>query len=162
MPNLPIVIHKAFIGYVYIAAVGALLIAALIVGMIALATQHSLDQELYFILGAFAVLVLLATLIQFYVYSLTTITLDEQGITVVNWYSLLFSQDSQTAWTKVQDASSTQNGVLQEAFDYGTLLIQTAGTDKNFSITYVPRPDYWVNFIQEKAAATPQLTHNGS
>ncbi len=42
---------------------------------------------------------------------------------------------------KIQDITSTVDGFLQSMFNYGNLLIQTAGAVEKFSITNIPRPE---------------------
>jgi uncharacterized membrane protein YdbT with pleckstrin-like domain len=160
MPTLPITIYKHWIGYVFISAVGLSLVGAIILAIYTLHQEHTLNEELYYILGGFAIVVLLGTLVALYVYSLSNILITEQGITVTNWGNILTSQEAELAWIRVQDVTVSKDGVLPQILGYGTLLIQTAGTDKNFLFTYTPNPDYWETYLSDRAAATPQLTHN--
>ncbi|WP_323512296.1 PH domain-containing protein [Subtercola sp. RTI3] len=157
MDTLPITIRKSWFGYVLIVVFSLLLISAIILAMYQ--TVINRQPQFFYLLGSFAILVFIAGSLQLYIYRLSTITITSTGVTVINWQSLLVSQTSELNWTRVQDASVKQNG-FGTIFNYGTLLIQTAGTDKNFSFTFTPNPEHWVTFIENKDAATPVLTHN--
>jgi hypothetical protein len=160
MDILPITIHKSWFGYLQILVVGLLVIAGVIGVLIFLGSTHGLTVSTFYTLGAFGILFLLLTIIQLYVYGLTTVVLTTTGITVTNWTSLLTDQDSELDWTKVQDVASRQDGFFPEVIGYGTLLIQTAGADKSFEVPMIPDVDHWVDVINKQASATPQLTHN--
>ncbi|MCA9344118.1 PH domain-containing protein, partial [Candidatus Saccharibacteria bacterium] len=47
---------------------------------------------------------------------------------------------SQLSIGDVQDVTVTQKGVLAHLFNYGTLVIETAGEQQNYLFTYIPDP----------------------
>lgn len=50
---------------------------------------------------------------------------------------------------RIQDVKSQINGPLQTIFQYGTIVVQTAGESQNFSFDYIPRPYEVERFILE-------------
>jgi hypothetical protein len=67
----------------------------------------------------------------------------------VDWYSLTHREINVSQISKIQDVTSQQIGVLSGIFDYGHVLIQTAGTEPNFEFLNVPHPQLVVRKIQE-------------
>lgn len=56
-------------------------------------------------------------------------------------YTSLFSRKlSQLSIGDVQDVSVHQKGIFPRIFNYGTLVIETAGEQQNYTFTYVPKP----------------------
>lgn len=67
----------------------------------------------------------------------------------IDWYSLLYKQLSSTDLDKIQDVTYKQGGILDSFFDFGTVLVQTAGTEPNFEFEEVPQPEHVVRQINE-------------
>lgn len=67
----------------------------------------------------------------------------------VDWYSVIIRKVSSTQIAKIQDASAVQVGVFAGIFDYGDVVIQTAGTEENFQFTAVPHPQLVAKKIEE-------------
>ncbi len=65
----------------------------------------------------------------------------------IDWLSLLYKRLSSTQLTNIQDVTYNQSGILDSFFDFGTVLIQTAGTEPNFEFEAVPKPDHVVREI---------------
>lgn len=66
--------------------------------------------------------------------------LTDQRVVDIDWISLLYKRVSSAQLEKIQDVAYKQGGVLDSFFDYGTVFIQTAGTDPNFEFEAVPAP----------------------
>jgi uncharacterized membrane protein YdbT with pleckstrin-like domain len=49
----------------------------------------------------------------------------------------------------VQDINADKTGILQTLFNFGDVIVQTAGETPNFTFTAIPRPDEMVDRIQE-------------
>lgn len=67
----------------------------------------------------------------------------------IDWYGLLYKQLSSTQLTKIQDVTYKQGGILDTFFNFGTVYIQTAGTEPNFEFTAVPKPHQVVEQINQ-------------
>lgn len=66
----------------------------------------------------------------------------------VNYADLVYKNVSATKLTLIQDASYKQVGVLRSFFDYGDVLLQTAGSLDNFSFEAVPKPERVVQMVE--------------
>ena len=67
----------------------------------------------------------------------------------INFSDLVYKNVSATKLSLLQDASYIQVGVLRSIFDYGDVLLQTAGTLDNFTFPAVPKPEKVVRLIEE-------------
>ena len=65
----------------------------------------------------------------------------------VDFSNLVYKNVAATKIDLVQDVSYSQIGVLRTLFDYGDVLIQTAGTIDNFTFEAVPQPENVVQTI---------------
>ncbi len=150
-PGQTIIIRKSIVGFLVILFLGALLTLALALG--ALLTQRTGQTQLAYLMYVVAAVTILATFIQAYVYSISRITLTAKQMDVVNWNSLVSQNDAVCEWEQVQDVDFKKGGILGIVFDFGTLLVQTAGTERNLRITNVPNVEHWRDFIAGLADA---------
>lgn len=58
----------------------------------------------------------------------------------MDYYNLLYFKVSETDFPKVQDVTYNVSGFLGTFFNFGSLLIQTAGTAPNFELQEIPNP----------------------
>lgn len=58
----------------------------------------------------------------------------------MDYTGLLFFNVSETNYANIQDVTYHVGGLLQVLFNYGTVLIQTAGTNPNFELLEIPKP----------------------
>lgn len=78
----------------------------------------------------------------FNVYIVTT-----RRVVDIDWFSLMYKQLSSTQLEKIQDVTYKQGGVLDSFFDFGDVVIQTAGNEPNFEFDEIPRPETVVRQI---------------
>ncbi|BAS17602.1 hypothetical protein AHiyo8_59050 [Arthrobacter sp. Hiyo8] len=154
------IIRKHWFGLAVILAAGLAVELALVLAVAVTFHQGQLTPNVYAFLGVIMVVVLLADLVTTYVYRLSSIVLTDAGITITNWQTLFFSNTAECEWNQVEDVNAKQGGVFAQLLGFGTLLIQTAGTQNNITMMMVPRAQYWRATIEAKAAATPTLTHS--
>lgn len=81
-----------------------------------------------------------ATLISAWLYKSNVIFLTSEKIAQVLYVSLFNRKVSQLSIGDVQDVSVGQKGILAHIFNYGTLVIETAGEQSNYSFNFVPNP----------------------
>jgi len=62
---------------------------------------------------------------------------------------LVYKKISATKISLVQDINYVQTGTIRTLFNYGEVLIQTAGTQDNFYINSVPKPEVVVRIVEE-------------
>jgi len=80
-------------------------------------------------------------------YNVALIT--DQRVIDVDFSSLVYKDVATTKLSLVQDVSYAQVGVIRTFFDYGNILIQTAGSMDNFIFESAPEPENAVHIIEE-------------
>lgn len=80
------------------------------------------------------------TFIAAFLYRSNVIFITNEKIAQVVYLSLFNRKISQLSIGDVQDVTVTQKGILSHLFNYGTLVIETAGEQENYRFTYVPDP----------------------
>lgn len=66
----------------------------------------------------------------------------------IDFYYLLYKRFSQAELTKIQDISYSSGGVVATIFDYGNVIIETAGEAPNLEFDKVPHPEKVVQTIR--------------
>lgn len=67
----------------------------------------------------------------------------------IDFHQLVIKDIAETKMNLVQDVSYQQTGVLPALFNYGHVLIQTAGVVENFEFNALPKPEKIVQTIEE-------------
>lgn len=83
------------------------------------------------------------------VYRQNRLIVTDRNITQILQYGLFNRKVSQLNLVNVEDVTSVQNGFLPTMFGYGTVKIETAGEQENFSFSFCPRPNYYAKVILE-------------
>lgn len=98
-------------------------------------------QSVFVIIGFLMIVgILVVMTIQAILYVNNVIFLTSDKIAQVLYKSIFNKKISQLNIGDIQDVTVTQNGVLAHMFNYGTLVIETAGEQQNYTFTYIPRP----------------------
>ncbi len=79
-------------------------------------------------------------------YNISLIT--KERILDVEFSNLISKKIAATKISLVQDVTYKQTGVIRSMFNYGDVLVQTAGTQDNFLLHAVPRPEAVVNILE--------------
>lgn len=79
----------------------------------------------------------------FYNVSLVT----NERIVDVDFSQIVFENVAATKLTQVEDVHYSQIGVIRSIFDYGDVVLQTAGTLPNFDFLAVPHPERVIKVI---------------
>ncbi|HEV2340064.1 MAG TPA: PH domain-containing protein [Patescibacteria group bacterium] len=66
----------------------------------------------------------------------------------IEFTDLVYKNVAETKISLVQDVSITQIGVIPALFDYGNVLIQTAGSAENFDFISIPKPERVVAIVE--------------
>ncbi|PIU03498.1 hypothetical protein COT44_03570 [Candidatus Shapirobacteria bacterium CG08_land_8_20_14_0_20_39_18] len=66
-----------------------------------------------------------------------------------DFFNLLYKNTSDAELNKIQDINVQMGGLSQTLFNYGTVLIETAGEIPNLEFDLVPNPAYVVKVIRE-------------
>ena len=75
--------------------------------------------------------------------------ITDKRIVDIDFEELVYKNVAETKLALVQDVSYTQTGAIRTIFDYGDVLVQTAGAIDNFNLPTVPLPERVVNIIED-------------
>ncbi len=99
------------------------------------------SQLVLLITGAVLTLVILAaTIINAILYENNVIFVTNEKIAQILYNTIFDRKISQLSIGDVQDVTVSQKGILARIFNYGTLVIETAGEQQNYTFTYIPDP----------------------
>lgn len=73
----------------------------------------------------------------------------DERIVDIDFKNLIYKQVSDTNIDKIQDVTYKMGGAARAVFNYGDVLIQTAGEVPNFEFLGVPNPDKVAKVLQE-------------
>lgn len=152
-------IRKHPIGFTAIGIVGAFIALAVILGAALLAANldnlglvsGDNSSSLKPILVGFGVLlslfVLLVAAISIVLYRLNVIYVTNQKIAEVSYISLFNRKITQLGMGQIEDVTDRKRGIYAYIFNYGTLIIETAGELENATFTIVPNPNFYAQKI---------------
>ncbi len=105
------------------------------------ASEARSAQPIMVLLGFIMVIGCLAgTAVGVYLYVNNVIIVTSEKLAQVLYKSIFNRKVSQLSIGDVQDVTVTQVGVFAHMFNYGTIVIETAGEQANYNFTYVPDP----------------------
>lgn len=84
-----------------------------------------------------------------YVYRQSRMLVTDRSLVQVLQKGLFIRKVSRLSMSNVEDVSAEERGILSSIFDYGTLVVQTAGTLDNFIFPYCPKPTKFADQIIE-------------
>ena len=96
-------------------------------------------------------LVLIITFEGFLNWYFNVYIVTDKNIVDVDFHSILFRNIDVAPLRNIEDTSSSQGGILHSIFNYGDVLIQTAGNSRNIDLDSVPRPHLVADFILDEA-----------
>lgn len=80
-------------------------------------------------------------------YNISLVT--DKRIVDIDFSQIVFENVSATKLSQVEDVSYSQIGVIRSVFDYGNVLVQTAGTASEFMFQAVPHPERVIKVINQ-------------
>ena len=93
------------------------------------------------IIGFFlTVLSIIVTAIGAFLYKNNVVLITSEKIAQMLYISLFNRKISQLSIADVQDVTVKQQGIFAHIFNYGTLTIETAGEQSNYTFTFTPEP----------------------
>ena len=107
--------------------------------------QAGLEEPIYrriasIFFGLLSFLVLVGGYIAAWVYMRSSIILTSEKIVQLIQRNIFDRKVSQLSIGDVQDVTVIQKGILSRIFKYGTLIVETAGEQANYTFNYVPFP----------------------
>jgi hypothetical protein len=116
--------------------------------------SNSVDPTLVisFIL-LFIFFVIIGTCIAYYVYTSNRFVLTNESV-IQDIKTAIFNEQEQTiSLADIEDASYTQNGIIQQLFDYGVIRLSTEGEETTYYFPYVSRPRQHIAVINNAIEA---------
>lgn len=109
-----------------------------------------LSLKFYLVLFVFYYLVVATYLyINFITWYYNVALITDRRVIDVDFSGLVYKDVATTKLSLVQDVSYVQVGVIRSFFDYGNILIQTAGSLDNFTFESAPDPEEIVHVVEE-------------
>jgi len=75
--------------------------------------------------------------------------ITDERLVDIDFYNLLYKQITEAKIDRIQDITLRMGGAIRTLFNYGDVLIQTAGAEPNLEFEAVPKPDHVVRALQE-------------
>lgn len=85
----------------------------------------------------------------------------DERIIDVDFHNLIYREISDAKIDKIQDVTYKVGGVVRTLFDYGDVVIQTAGTVPNFDFAAVPNPAQVAKILQQLRTQEEQEAAEG-
>ncbi len=83
---------------------------------------------------------LVTMFIGIYIYRASVLFVTSEKIAQVLYKTIFNRKISQISLGEIQDVTVTQNGFIPRVFNFGTLVVETAGEQNNYLFEYVPFP----------------------
>ncbi len=109
--------------------------------------------------GLFAVLFATVNFLDWF-FNVNLIT--NKRVVDMDYLNLLFFRASETNYAQVQDVTYQVSGLAQVIFNFGNVLIQTAGTEPNFELNKVPNPAGVYDLLTDLMGRRPASPDPGS
>jgi uncharacterized membrane protein YdbT with pleckstrin-like domain len=153
------VVHRSIIGlvYIYLFALAAVvaLIALAVLAFPSIFSSLSDNSNMLVLAGTvFAVaLIFFILFIATYIYRQNKLIVTDQNLIQILQGGLFARKVSRLSVSNVEDVSANQRGFLPTFFNYGTLVVQTAGEMENFIFPYCPNPNKFADQILDARQA---------
>lgn len=85
-------------------------------------------------------LTIIMTAVAAYLYQGNIVIVTNEKVTQLLHITAFKRKISQLNVGNVEDVTVTQDGFFARIFDYGTLIVETAGEQQNYTFTFTPRP----------------------
>jgi uncharacterized membrane protein YdbT with pleckstrin-like domain len=157
--HLVTIVHRSVIGIVFIyleafAAVAALL-AVFFLAFPDIFSGLSNQSNMLVAAGAVFALALLFFIlfIATYIYRQSELLVTDKNLIQILQKGLFVRKVSRLSISNVEDVTAEQKGFLPTFFNYGTLIVQTAGEMENFVFPYCPNPNKYADRILDARQA---------
>lgn len=141
------VVHRSHVGLIGIYAVAIAAVAAIFTLLIALSpdtfdtSSATISPALSAIIILGAALLVLILFTATYVYKQSRLLITNKSLVQIMQKTLFNRRVARLSMSNVEDVNAEERGILSSFFNYGTLTVQTAGTEDNFIFTLCPNPN---------------------
>ena len=162
------VVRRSFIGLLGIYLVATVATLAIIGLVVALSPDTfntdsvNISPALSGIIIVGATLLVLILFTATYIYKQSRLLVTDKSLVQIMQKTLFNKKVSRLSMSNVEDVSEEQRGFLASFFNYGTLTVQTAGTEDNFIFTLCPDPAKLADRIIEARQAYAKSLEEGN
>lgn len=157
--NVLTVVRRSAIGLLGIYSVAVLAVAA-IVALVVTLSPGTFDTSSATISGPMSAIIVLSAILLVailftatYVYRQSRLLVTDRSLVQIMQKTLFIRKVSRLSMSNVEDVNEEQRGLLATIFNYGTLTVQTAGTEDNFIFMLCPNPTKLADRIIEARQA---------
>jgi uncharacterized membrane protein YdbT with pleckstrin-like domain len=147
------VVHRNPIGIILIyfeSLVGVIALIALVMVLAPNSLDNLSDQAYRLFLSGVILGIALLALILFlatYIYRQSRLIVSDKSLIQIIQRGLFIRKISRLSMSNVQDVTAEHSGFLPTIFGYGTLTVETAGEEDNFTFPWCPTPDSYAERI---------------
>lgn len=94
------------------------------------------------------------------IYKGNQLIVTDKNVTQVQQIGLFNRRISELTMANIEDVTANITGVFGTIFNFGTIVIETAGEQNNFTFKYCPNPNAYAKAIQD--ARSYYIQHHGS
>jgi len=93
------------------------------------------------------ILVVIFLILATWIYNRSLLIVTTRNVTLINQVGLFNRKVSELAMTNIEDVTAQKKGIFQTIFNFGTLVVETAGEQNNFVYTYCTNPNVAAKII---------------
>lgn len=149
------VVKRSVMGLVGIYLVAFLAVAAITTLLVVLSpstfktSNSDISGSLSAVILVSAILLVLILFTATHIYRQSQLMVTDRSLVQVMQKTLFNRKVSRLSMSNVEDVNEEQRGLISSLFNYGTLTVQTAGTEDNFIFTMCPSPAQLADKILE-------------
>jgi hypothetical protein len=153
------VVRRSLVGLVAAYLVAIVAVAAIFFLVITLSpdtfstSTDNISPALSAIMVVTAILLVLVLFTVTHIYRQSRLLITDRSLVQIMQKTLFNRKVSRLSMSNVEDVNEEQRGIISSIFNYGTLTIQTAGTEDNFVFTLCPNPTRLADKIIEARQA---------
>lgn len=87
--------------------------------------------------------------ISYYIFFNNKYYLTNENIIQIIQKGLFKKQEQTVSLSRIEDSSFSQNDVLQQMFNYGSIRLSTVGDENTYSLTYVANPKVQIDILND-------------
>lgn len=118
--------------------------------------------------GLALIIVLVFLLIYSYIYRESRLVVTSSNLSQTMQLGLFNRKISKLSMASVEDVSAVQKGFFATVLNFGTLIVETAGEQQNFSFSYCPNPNHYAKeilaareqFVNQDLERAYRITHH--
>jgi len=117
-------------------------------------------RDISVIVAVGAILTWLILVLFTYIYRQSKLIITDRNLTQIIQRGLFSRKVSELSMANVEDVTADQHGFFATAFNYGDLLVETAGEQDNFDFSFCPNPNFYGKIVLDARQKYVELNPN--